>query len=796
MICYRHWFKILTLLYFLYSSIALIHAQNRSVKPSPYEFLGFSPGQDRTIADWQQITSYFSKLDRSSNRIAVQTLGETTLKRPLIAAFISSPENILKLSKYQGIQRRLADPRTIKNELEKQTLIRNGRAVVVISCSLHSTEIVASQMSMQLAYELANANDTATLDILRNVILILIPSANPDGIDIVANWYRQTLGTPYEGISPPELYHHYAGHDNNRDWFMLNLKETQALTRLLWKEWFPQIVYDIHQQDQDGPRLILPPFHDPFNPNIDPLILRELGLLGYRMAADVQAAGYKGVVTNAVYDTWWHGGFRTAPYYHNSIGLLSEAASVRLMSPINISREDLSKYSSRGIRSALQPTTNLPDPWYGGLWRAHDIMNMEMITSKAVLHMAAKFRSRYLQNFYDLGLKAINSTNKDRELVAYLIEPREENLLVTKRMIESLIAQGIEVYRLEKSLKYRSGDKNIDELEAAAKSFIIFLSQPYRANIEALFERQTYPKIFGNNDIDRPYDVAGWTLPMQMGVEVKTISAITKVLTKENLTLIKTPIFRAEELHNPIKESIRIGIYKSWKPSMDEGWTRFIFDTFRIQYQSIRDMEIRKGDLRSDYDVIILPSQRANDILNGHSTGTYPDSYTGGIGEEGLEHLRSFVEKGGTLICFDSSSELVIRGFKLPVRNVLEDLSISEFFCPGSILKLEVETNHPITKGIPKRVNAYFTTIVQKNSPYSSAFEITDSERAKALAFYADQDLLQSGWIHGEERIKRKAALVEVSMGKGKVILFGFRPQHRGQTWGTFQFIFNAINEN
>src|SRR5437588_10834468 len=313
----------------LIASVA--NAQRRAAQtsapsiPSPRSVFGFTPGDDHTIADWKQITDYFARLDKASDRVQVQTIGTSTLGVPLIAAFISAPENIRNLAKYKEIQRRLADPRLNPSDGDvnwSAQLVKDGKTVVVISCSIHSTEIVASQMSTQLAYNLASANDSDTLAILQNVIIILIPSPNPDGVNIVANWYRKTLGTPAEGREPPELYHHYAGHDDNRDWFMLNLKETKSVTRLLWKEWFPEIVYDIHQQGSNGSRFFVPPFYDPPNPRIAPLLLRQVGLIGHKMAADVTAAGFRGVLTNALYDTWWHGGFRTAPYFHTSIGIL------------------------------------------------------------------------------------------------------------------------------------------------------------------------------------------------------------------------------------------------------------------------------------------------------------------------------------------------------------------------------------------------------------------------------------------------------------------------------------------
>lgn len=764
--------------------------------PSPRSALGFVPGDDRTIADWRQITDYFARLDRASDRVTVRQLGTTTLGRPFIVAFISAPENIRELAKYQEIQRRLADPRLQRDERERDRLVQEGRVVVAISCSIHSTEIVASQMSMQLAYELATADDAQTREVLRNVILILIPSANPDGIDIVANWYRRTLNTPYEGTEPPELYHHYAGHDNNRDWFMLNLRETQLVTRLFWREWFPQIVYDVHQQGMTGSRMFVPPFYDPFNPHIAPLLLREVGLIGHKIAADLQAAGFRGVITNAMYDTWWHGGFRTAPYYHNSIGVLSEAASARLMSPVTVTREQLAQARTRGMESALEARTNFPDPWLGGVWRPRDIMQMELIAARAVLTMAAKYRERYLRNFYELGRRAL--ALPENAPIAYLIpagQGRDESLA---KLIATLTEQGVEVYRLDRELHVAVAASR--EREVPTGSYIVFLRQPGRANVQALFEPQRYPnRRLPNGEAERPYDVAGWTLPMQMGLEYLPIASIRESEGERRLTLVlgEADVRRdlalpprvdqgRSPIRNPITRPVRVGLYKSWTASMDEGWTRFVFDTFNIPYASIRDAELRsEANLRAKYDVIILPSMRVREIVEGNSPERYPAEYAGGITERGVENLRRFVEAGGVLICFDAATELAIKRFGLPVRNVLEGVRSSEFYCPGSILALEVDTTHPLARGFSSRTDAYFIN--------SAAFEVTDPQRAHTVARYATENVLRSGWVLGEERISGKAALVEATLGRGRVILFGFRPQHRGQTWGTFPFIFNAI---
>ncbi|MFL6230215.1 MAG: M14 metallopeptidase family protein, partial [Pyrinomonadaceae bacterium] len=556
--------------------------------PTPQSVLGFTPGDDRTIADWSQITKYFARLDAASDRVQVQTIGETTLGRPMIVAFISAPENIRNLAKYQDIQKRLADPRLVANDAERERLVREGKSVVVISCSIHSTEIVASQMSMQLAYDLASAQDEETREILQNTILLLVPSANPDGVQIVADWYRKTLGTTYEGTEPPEIYHHYAGHDDNRDWFMLNLKETQELTRLMWKEWYPQIVYDVHQQGTTSSRFFVPPFFDPPNPHIAPLLLREVGLIGHKIAADEEAAGVQGVVTNALYDTWWHGGFRTAPYFHNSVGILTEAASARLMTPINVTREQLARASTRGMDSALPatPQTNFPDPWPGGTWRARDIMRMELISTRAVLSLVAKYRARYLRNFYELGRDALDAAKEKGAPLGYIVPPGQGRDESVAKMIGALVAQGVEVYRLERELhgetatqrvvrktvredaraRGAEGDtggdqaapretrpataaREVTEMETVSEgaaheipagSYFVPLAQPYRANVLALFEPQVYPdRRTANGAAERPYDVAGWTLPMQMGVEAKLVRGVSETASQRRMTLVK-----------------------------------------------------------------------------------------------------------------------------------------------------------------------------------------------------------------------------------------------------------------
>jgi hypothetical protein len=527
----------------------------------------------------------------------------------------------------------------------------------------------------------------------------------------------------------------------------------------------------------------------------------------------------QGVLTNALYDTWWHGGFRTAPYFHNSVGILTEAASARLMSPATVTREQLERSSTRGMDTALPkfPTTNFPDPWPGGEWHPRDIMKLEMIAARGVLSMAAKYRERYLRNFYELGRAAVKDEPQSTQPLAYLIEAgqgRDENVA---KLVGTLVGQGVEVYRLERELHdVSAGLARLQETladdkghtfapsgqprEIPAGSYIVFLAQPQRANVLALFERQVYPeRRTASGEAERPYDVAGWTLPMQMGVEVRPVLSIRETAGERRLTLIRdeNEVRRdlalslrqgnASPVANPLTRPVRLALYKSWTASMDEGWTRYVFDTFNVSYTPLHDAEVRGGNLRAKYDVIVLPSMRLREIAEGNAAGRYPTEYTGGIGDAGIEALRRFVEAGGTLVCFDASSELAIKHFNLPLKNVLEGVRSSEFYCPGSILRLTVDTDAPLAHGLSRDVDAYFIN--------SSAFETTGDgrERVHVVARYADRDVLRSGWLLGEKYLAGKIALAEVTLGQGRVVLFGFRPQHRGQTWGTFPFIWNAI---
>jgi len=372
-------------IWFIFLLSAFVYGQQNELI-SPEEFLGFKVGADFKLARWEQIVKYFNIVGNFSDRVFIRELGKTTEGNPLIMAVISDPQTISERERYKDIQKRLADPRGLSEEEEK-LLIKEGKTVIMVTCNIHSTEIASTQMAIELLYKLADDDDSRTMEILKNDIILLVPSVNPDGVNKVVDWYYQSLDTPWEGGGMPWLYQKYVGHDNNRDWYMLTQVETRILTKILYTEWFPEITYDIHQMGSGGARYFVPPFFDPVNPNVHPLIHESLKLIGGHIVTDLSAEGKTGVITNAIYDNWWHGGNRTSPYRHNMVGLLTEAASVRTASPIFQRKSELSGHR-RGLPK-YEAQVNFAEPWTGGWWRLRDIVDYEEITCYSIFTVAA-----------------------------------------------------------------------------------------------------------------------------------------------------------------------------------------------------------------------------------------------------------------------------------------------------------------------------------------------------------------------------------------------------------------------
>jgi Zinc carboxypeptidase len=460
---------------------------------------------DYSLVKWAEVSSYLAKLDAASDRVVVRELGKTTEGRPYFAAFVSSPETIHDLDRYKAMQRRIA----LAEGEDVADLVPKSKAVVIITCSIHSSETASTFMAMKLLHDLATGNDPDTKEVLDKTIVIVVPSANPDGVDIVAEWYDRTKGKPWEGGGQTKLYHKYAGHDTNRDWFMLNLKETQLLTHLLYKEWFPTLAYDVHQMGSRGARMFVPPFYDPINPNLDPRIHQSIATIGAHMASDLAAKDKKGVLTHAMYDNWWNGGNRTTPQRHNIVAVLTEAASAKLATPIFLDKDQL-RASSRGMTDHRQ-AVNFVDPWAGGWWHQSDIEEYERICARSLLTLAARYKDRF-QGDYLAMAKAAIAKGKSEPPYGWVVPMDGRDPGTAAEMVRILQETGIRVHRTRTEM--RDGGATYP-----AGSYVLLADQPYRAHLKDMMERQEYPARFtANGEAEAPYDVAGWTLPLQMGV--------------------------------------------------------------------------------------------------------------------------------------------------------------------------------------------------------------------------------------------------------------------------------------
>jgi len=807
--------------------------------PTPVSVLGFTPGEDRKLADWAQITAYLQKLDAASERVRVDEAGKTTEGRPFLIATVTSEANMARLEEIRRDNLRLADPRGL-SEAEGAELVARGKTVVAITYAIHSTEVGGSLTPLVFLHRLAAGEDVEVREMLDRTVLLVVPCLNPDGTDLVTAWYRKTLATPYEGTDPPVLYQKYTGHDNNRDWYMFTQQETRLVVQQLYDRWRPQIVLDVHQMGAREARTFLPPYLDPWEPNVDPALRAAVGALGSDVAARLTTEGRAGVVMQAIFDAWTPA--RAYPHTHGGVRILSETASAKLASPIDVRFEELERETGYDPKVA---SWNFPQPWPGGTWRLRDIVDMQLAVSTEVLGHAARNREFWLRNFLAVNRRSCAR----REPFAFVLPEEQRDPLATARLLRVLRDGGVEVQQA--GAPFEANGRRY-----AAGAHVVAMQQPWSAFAKSLLERQRYPDLRqhpGGPPL-RPYDGTSHTLPLLLGVEAEAVAApfradlvpvgepspppgrldgeapflafdhgnaglvavgrlvqagqgvnwaleaftsgglrfpagtfLVPAAARHRLEPLTRELGLVARGARPPPTSLlvvkpRVGLYASWAPSMDEGWTRFVFEKdAAVAYATLHDADVRGGRLRERFDAIVLPDQPPNRILKGHAAGSMPDEYTGGLGSAGVAALRAFVEAGGTLVTLDSASLFAIEQLRLPVSNGLAALDSSAFYCPGAILKTTAAA-HPLAHGLGPTVPVWFEA--------SPAFDVAGGT---AVLRYDGEDPLLSGWLLGGAHLRGRAALVEVKLGQGRVVLFGFRPQYRAQSWLTYLPLLNAL---
>jgi hypothetical protein len=870
--------------------------------PTPEEYFGFRIGSDRKLARWDKIVAYLEKVAGESDRVKFHNLGPTTLGNPFVMLEISSAGNLKNLEHYKQLERKLYFQGGAPTSAERDEIFRSGKAVVLITNNIHSTEIGASQMVLELVHRLATENSPYIQKILDNVIFLLVPSLNPDGQIMVTDWYNKVAGTPNEASPLPWLYHSYTGHDNNRDMYLFSQKESRMTAQVLWHDWFPSIWLDEHQQGMAGPRIFTMPATDPINPNVDPLIYRLNGLYGQSQAAALEAEGKTGIIFNATYTNFWQGAMAWAGWWHNQVGLLTEVASVRIATPVVQQKATASAAAAApagGGRSAasgaggtsqfeserrrmfehpddplppprdITPRTEYPRPWMGGTWTLRDIVDYELIATFALLDSAADRRETLLRQIYDVNRNTIaagtrGEIGQDREKSFAVLIPFQEGTSAAVPgekqhdpnevidLVDRLLIGGVEVYRAKNNFRQ-------DGKTYAAGTFVIPFNQVFARYAKDLLERQTYPEVHRapGAPAEAPYDVSAWSLGMQFGVktefahtELPKEIALEKVAASPKFVLpainrdgvwqfpyngamsarIVNRLLKSGakvSLTNPDSRGVlyavtsakgeewnkategfemralertpatapattlrppRIGIYQSYEPSMDEGWTRFVLDDYGFTYTKLHNQEIRAGGLRKSFDAIILPDQRRQSIMNGLDFKVILPEYRGGIGDPGWEALREFVADGGTLMALGEASNLLVDKMPLGVKDIKRGTTRDQHFAPGTIVNLQVDTSHPVGWGMAPETYGFYI-----NSPFFQLTEGFNSQEVSVVARYPNTEVRASGWLRGEDLMYGRAAVVAVDMNPGKVVLFGIRPQHRAQTHATLPMLFNAL---
>jgi hypothetical protein len=813
----------------------------------PSAYLGRPLGADFHLPDWDTVRGYFDELAARSPRVRFEQVGTTTEGRPFGLSIISSEENLARLEELREHAKVIADPRGHSDERVAQALV-DGKLFLMVSCNMHSTETASPQFAMRFAHDLATSGEEPWASARENLVVFLMPTINPDGLDHVSHWYHEHVGTEFEATGLTKLYQYYTGHDNNRDWFALTQEETRIVTRLLYQEWHPQVYWDVHEQGNRGERMFVPPFRDPLNPHLDPLVITGIDALGSRALWDMTRAGLTGISTGVSYDMWWNGGNRNVPVRHNIIGLLTEVANVDLASPVW--RPATSLRAPRGVDGGYAPSHRFPAPWPGGWWRIGDIIDYEHAFSKSLLASLAREPSQWMSNSLMAARRNIERA-RAFPASAWLLPSDSPDREAARRFAEILMLSGVEVYAAP------------DGVDADGRSYppgtlVVPMDQPYAVHVQDLFALQVYP------DGDRPYDVAGWTLPLLFGLRrVEVRGEVEGVLKRvedpaaaiagfagrkpgarglsgwmdaadgdawmEGWRALETgqplgagladgvmwlgPGQEARRsadsfaMHQTIARMPRIGVYTPWSGSMDEGWLRWVLDRFGVRYVSVRNEMLRAGKLEDFLDVLVIASVSGRQLDSGRSPLGSPPEISGGLAPEGAIAVEEFVRGGGRLVALGSSTSWAVELFGIPVRDAARD---PEFSCPGSVVRVVpereaatyVDKNTPATRtlepasfhvaGLPSSMAVFFSG--------SSAWELDEDAQKRdggptptVLLRYAPTRTLLSGFMDKPEAVAGKPAWSAVEHGLGEVHLFGFRPQYRGWSEAAFHLLFRAM---
>jgi hypothetical protein len=723
----------------LFAAPAPLIAQTQA----PEQFFGFRIGTDGELARYPKVIEYLQHLAKTTARVKYEELGKTTMGHPYVLATISAPENLARLERLVAITRRLADPRGL-SEAEAATLAREGRPFYALFTTIHSTEVGNMQAIIEVAHRLATSNAPEIREILDNVVLLLVPSQNPDGqVLVIDHWYK-TKGTKLNRTYP-DLYHKYTGHDDNRDWFMFTQQETRLAVEKVQNAYKPQVTHDMHQMGSTDSRIFVPPYDDPYDPNVHPIVAQGQAQLGQAMAAALVAEGKGGVAFVERYDLWTPA--RQYMVYHGQPRILTEIASAALADPVvNPGGRPIGPQEARW---------NFPLPYRQSDWRLRQIVDYGITAVFAGLSHLAKYRTTWLENFYRVHADWVN---RKEAPYAFVIPAAQRDPFETYELLRILRFGEVDVHRA--TAPFQAGGHAYP-----AGSYVIKVAQPYGAFAKTMLEKQVYPdlRLFPGGPPKPPYDVTGHTLGMLMGVEVQQIdrpfeAALDPVATiapaavempararwaylvgpESNAAFLavarlqkaRVPVFRAArgfdsggrsfapgtwiipptaaaaKILDDVARATGLAVSGADRPSMVEGfrlkpetriglwrganvmpggWLMWLFEQYGFNHQIVSSGDFA-GDLAAKYDTIVLPSGIVKErIVRGLDPATHDKewSWAYGVGEEGWTKLGEWVKSGGTLVAIGSAVETARELLDLPIEKVLPETSRFRRFAAG-----------------------------------------------------------------------------------------------------------------
>ncbi len=797
---------------------------------SPTEYLGFAPGDDYQLVDYETMIGYFSLLAQQSSRVLVQEIGRTTEARPFYLVIISSADNIRNRSKIIERQNRLTKPQLLSTT-EAQKLIHEAPAIVSINCSIHAREIGPSQMSMELAYRLAVDNSADCKNILDHVVLLLLPSHNPDGHNLVVRWYRKQPRDKEHPLLLNQLDHPYVGHDINRDWFMLTQRETRLTVEQVYNIWHPHIVFDLHQMAAQNARMFLPPFRDPYDPFMDPILQAEGSALGMAVAMDMTALGLAGVAHNLYFDSYSPA--RSYIHHHGGVRILGEIASARVAGPLTVKATDL---QADGDFNPAKRSWRQPLVWKPGEWRLADIVAYALHSSLSLLHHAAANRGEWVSNSFTV---VKNALSERKPPVYYIIRQEQPDADGLFSLLSLLKTGQVDLYRTTKKMMLQGW-------VLPESTWVIPQKQPYGGYVRTLLEKIRYDEIIAS--AITPYDVTAHYMPGFLGVDVQihygdltdielvesiarpaqkeygfssgngllidyrntqAIAAVAKlyrsqasffwlcdsVLTTSGVRLPPGTLYADQsdrhiikdlplQIYYPVATTVRarqlkqprLALLSGPQAEMDEGWSRFILDEFGFIHHRLSLDKWPVENLAAQFDAIVIADQSSARLQKALTLAPRAEYES-----DKLQALHTFVRQGGTLILLNRSCDLAVNQWQLGVQNIAQKQGMN---IPGSLLSLIVDVRHPLGYGLPQR-----TAGLVWRSPVLHILP----EMAESIAVYPGANLLVSGAPANEEQMALQTAVASVALEQGRIILFGLQPQFRAQTRATFKLFFNAI---